>query len=182
MVNKVYYFPCPFSDCTTNLREPHHDTAAVLPQSSDDHPLRTAGVPRPGWELSAVGYPVTQPGWEAKSPTPKPHGAEASQLGPLPQQKWLSLQFYQRGILTREMVWNGRKRYHWKSGSDLVFDSSKPWHCLSSVLAVSTTVFSVSTPPHLPEVFENPICSKGLREDSNWRKRGKDWITFEWFV
>ena len=48
MVNKVYYFPCPFSDCATDLREPHHDTAAVLPQSSDDHPLRTAGVPRPG--------------------------------------------------------------------------------------------------------------------------------------
>lgn len=38
MLNKVYYFPCPFSDCATDLREPHHDTAAVLPQSSDDHP------------------------------------------------------------------------------------------------------------------------------------------------
>lgn len=48
MLNKVYYFPCPFSDCATDLREPHHDTAAVLPQSSDDHPPRTAGVPHPG--------------------------------------------------------------------------------------------------------------------------------------
>lgn len=52
----------------------------------------------------------------------------------------------------------------------LYFGFLKPWHCSSSELTISTMAFSLSTLPHLPEVFENYICLKRLRDDSIWRK------------
>lgn len=119
-------------------------------------PSNKAKVRKLGWSLN------TKPAVEWS----------ASRRGPHPQQKWLSLPFYQKAIFTREMGWSAAKRCYWKSGSNFIFGSLKLWHGFSSVLrALLWHSWYPSLPPPLPEAFENHISLKGLRNDSVWRKR-----------
>lgn len=58
-----------------------------------------------------IGYPGTKPGWELVVSEHRAwSGVNASPPGPHPQQKWLSLPFYQKELSTKETGWNSGKK------------------------------------------------------------------------